>query len=734
MHAEELTGQTDSADRQKRQRWFQDAFLRGEVPRVQGVDVLSVTTTMEAGVDIGALFAIVLANMPPRRFNYQQRVGRAGRRSGAVALSVTFCRGRSHDDFYFQRPESITGDPPPSPYVDMRSVPILERVAIKEVMRLAFSQLGLEPGTSGDSVHGEFGSASDWEKYRQAIGTWLTTERAQKVIGNILGTLCVASRISQDERNEIAGSLASDLVRRIDAIVADPSYNQVNLSERLANAGLLPMFGFPTRVRVLYTRFPQGSPWPPRYGVIDRDVDVALSQFAPGSQVVKDKAVHTACGLVDFGPSGSGDADIRPGLVPSLKYPNPAPIGLCTNCQALVTLAHSLDPQPATTLVNIVACPVCGSETMRELDAREPQGFFSNFEPQEFEGRFEWTPRAGRPTLAVGNSGFENSIVGNASVSSFTDDILTINENGNQGGFAFRTATFFGKPRFGAYAVEGFVGNNVGVSGDAIRAALVSRRRTDVLLADIDKWPRGVLADPTTVVGRAAWYSFAFLLRIAAGAHLDVDPLELDASFRTTTGLKGPKGQAFLSDRLENGAGYSRFLSLPEQFDCLLQAGTRVDGVIRAKWAARQHSSRCDTSCNLCLRDYASAMFHSLLDWRLALDMAMIAADSNSDISLIRAAGTPGIWDDLVSPAGQAQSLLSQLGYMPPETFGKLRGFKHTLPDWNILLLERHPLWTNDHPSWIEASKLAAERHPRVDIKPVDPFLLVRRPGDFLGL
>jgi hypothetical protein len=732
MHAEELTGQTDSADRQKRQRWFQDAFLRGEVPRVQGVDVLSVTTTMEAGVDIGALFAIVLANMPPRRFNYQQRVGRAGRRSGAVALSVTFCRGRSHDDFYFQRPESITGDPPPSPYVDMRSVPILERVAIKEVMRLAFSQLGLEPVTSRESVHGEFGRTVDWALYRERIARWLSTAPARRVIDNVLSTLCVSSRISHHEREAIATSLATVLIDRVDAIVADPSYNQENLSERLANAGLLPMFGFPTRVRVLYTRFPQGSPWPPKYGVIDRDIDIALSQFAPGSQVVKDKAVHTACGLVNFAPSRR-DADVRPGMVPSLRDPNPAPIGLCTNCQALVTLPYSVEPQPATTPVNIVTCPVCGRETMRELDAREPQGFFSNLEPQEFEGRFEWTPRAGRPTLAVGSNGSEKSVVGNILVSSFTDDILTINENGDEGGFAFRTATFFGKPRVGAYAVEGFTGNNVGVSGDAVRAALLSRRRTDVLLADIVNWPFGVQADPTTVVGRAAWYSFAFFLRIAAGAHLDVDPLELDASFRTTTGPAGPKGQVFLSDRLENGAGYSRFLSLPQQFDCLLQAGTNSGGVVRRKWAAVQHASRCDTSCNLCLRDYASAMFHSLLDWRLALDMAMIAGDSSSDVSLFRTKGALDIWDDLVSSEGRAQSLLRQLGYMAPEKFGKLRGFRHSLPDWNILLLERHPLWTSEHPSWLEAYELATQRHPGIDIKPVDPFLLVRRPGDFLG-
>ena len=59
---------------------------------------------MEAGVDIGGLKAVYMANMPPKRFNYQQRVGRAGRRSDKLSISITFCKGQKHDEFYFENP------------------------------------------------------------------------------------------------------------------------------------------------------------------------------------------------------------------------------------------------------------------------------------------------------------------------------------------------------------------------------------------------------------------------------------------------------------------------------------------------------------------------------------------------------------------------------------------------------------------------------------------------------
>ena len=736
LHCEELTGQTDAEARPKRQRWFQEVFVGGEKARekVNGVDLLSVTTTMEAGVDIGALEAVALANMPPRRFNYQQRVGRAGRRGAGVSLAVTFCRGRSHDDYYYQRPENITGDPPPPPYVDVSSETIFKRVFVKEVLRVAFAELGSsDPDGFRESVHGEFGPCGDWSERRHRLQDWLDSPSNEPAMRGILDALRVGTVWGSGAGDAFCGDMVrwarENLVAEIDAVVESPSYHQDALSERLAHAGLLPMFGFPTDVRNLYTRTPRANPWPPRTNVIDRDISIAVSQFAPGSQIVKDKQLHTAVGVAELFPRGNR-VYASNGFIPPLPGDNAESLGICKVCKSAQRIPAGESGAP---------CQVCERSEVVYMDAREPKGFITDFRPQDYHGVFEWTPAATVPTLSVDSGNYAETVfVCNGAASSFTGEILAVNDNGGAGGFDFQRAEVEYRNEWkDVYAVAPQNGvGRVKPTGGKHRVALLARKNTDTLTAAIRRFPDGVFADLTTNSGRAAWSSFAFFLRSAAAVMLDVDRLEFDAGFRAIQESGGRvSGQAFLSDTLQNGAGYCNWLGIPQNFERLLAQGDPMESDSAAgDWLASRHGAECDASCNRCLRDFYNLPYHGLLDWRLALEMARMSLDASAvvDMETDWGDGIENPWKRLCA-AGNAPipALLGSLGYQRRDDAVGLPVYEHRSLKRAAIL--RHPLWTDDHPIYEMARLEASGRFAEMKIRALNPFEALRHPAGALA-
>ena len=107
LWAEEHSAQLDP----KENRRLQDLFKAGIR------NILSSTTTLELGIDIGGLNGVLMSNVPPGKANYLQRAGRAGRRADGSSVVTTFARPRPFDREVFQRIGDYLGMPLRRPVV-----------------------------------------------------------------------------------------------------------------------------------------------------------------------------------------------------------------------------------------------------------------------------------------------------------------------------------------------------------------------------------------------------------------------------------------------------------------------------------------------------------------------------------------------------------------------------------------------------------------------------------------
>ena len=306
-----------------------------EAARVQGrftssdgdINVLSCSTTFELGVDVGELEAVLLRNVPPTAANYVQRAGRAGRRAASVGFIVTFAQLRPHDMQSFDRAVDLVAGHVPAPRIPARNTRIIRRhvhsVAISRFFRRMVDSGHAWPRSAGAffEPNSEDSPCAAFRGYLQARDVELAAELARIVPVELHGELGLAAWAWADD---VASHdpLASALARAEAETLSDISLYQglvdaaaaahdgfalnrykavlntvrsADLLSTLASRNVLPKYGFP--VDVVPLRTAHIAIREAKTVSLDRDLRVAISEYAPGAGVVAAKKLWVSAGL-----------------------------------------------------------------------------------------------------------------------------------------------------------------------------------------------------------------------------------------------------------------------------------------------------------------------------------------------------------------------------------------------------------------------------------------------------
>lgn len=787
LHCEELTGQTDHPA--ERQRKFRGIVLPGDDAEVspyknkEVIDLLAVTTTMEVGIDIGPLQAVFQANMPPQRFNYQQRVGRAGRRGQAFSLALTVCRSKSHDLHYFRHPEMITGDNPPPPFLTKKQATAPRRFVRKAWLCEAFERLRDDATATGAAwpgddmkppdIHGEFMPTddfydSDWpEKLTRALDD---TIPFRDEVASVLAEdseLEVNDLLTIDRADRTVHLDASQLVSEIYALRESVSDVQKRgIAHSLAEAGFFPMFGMPTRVRDLYLGHRRTKENSSEWSTIDRDIDLAVYEHAPGSVMLKDKQQHLCVGFTGpvannfrFG-SRKSPSDITP---TGPAFSDPFWMVSCTECGAW----RRFDSEDALRADHDCTCGAI-LETDEAFECRTPNGARTDFrakdinERESLAGRYrsicaEGTfidlrdpdtgtnlgvdvrhqtrtyrlnrgPRNDDDPLGAGftvvngdwqlstfttlkNQCIANDPDGNLYLDNWSQSKFTPDGNGNSEPFWLAapktTDALFVAP---VVIKEGLRLEKVG----STTSLMNSRASTAV---------------------RSAALSATYLLVNRAALELDVDPAEFDVIEPRMYRLHDRSVPLLqITDHLVNGAGFCERLGRKNGGDTLVTKLIR--SIVQDRFAYPlsdflngNHPDECDQACYKCLHRYGNQMYHGLLDWRLGLCFLRCLIDADFDCGLETASNfeEPYLSDWRSTAIRLAEEMVARFaGDVTNDVVrdGPLPAFR-LQPHSNNWVIVCHPLWDRSAFRGLIADAISDLNAGRVEF--TDTFELARR-------
>jgi hypothetical protein len=459
---------------------------------------------------------------------------------------------------------------------------------------------------------------------------------------------------------------------------------------------------------------------------IERELELAITEFAPGSQKTKDKRIYTAIGFT--APYISHGNILEPAQASPFGWR--AWMARCERCY----FAKTDQGKPSFDI-----CPECGATSadapgFKIFEIVTPMAFRTALDrgaDAKEDGEFVTT---GVSSIAEADAQPFNAVPTTNSSISFSSAGRVFRINTRQGllfhgslGHASlaNNASAFDYQWINDSYQNATNGVHFSPSSVPEAYALTAPKTTALLRIRPVSVPYGIRMDPIARGGavKAAFYSAAFIIRSVAAELLDIDPEELEISgarqIELTTTDKA--GEIVISDRLANGAGFTEWLfnNWPGLLQDIVQpssANSYIGNLI-----SDQHRLACDSSCYDCLRNYRNMSYHGLLDWRLGLALITSMYSPNYQCGLDGDFSGPELFDWLQFARSQRDTFGQTFNAMPRD-FGPLPGM--LIGNTEVIVV--HPLWNTNRPMGYLAQAIASANSPP---KFVDTFNMLRRPS-----